>query len=128
METRATLSPKGQSSFDDETIYRIRRNICKSLSNYSLLALGLDEEGVQSATIGNQKSETDRVALSDAGLRYFELKRFASDEIQSAPQTSGVPESDSTVSLIRKIVSLEEEALGSSLWQKRGKTRTSKQV
>lgn len=117
------LSPKGQSSLDNEIIYHIRCNICKSLSSYSLLALGLDEEGVQSVTIVNQKFETDRVALSDAGLRYSELKRFAADEIQYAPQTLKVTETDSTVSLIRKMVSLEEEALGSSLWQKRGKTR-----
>jgi len=120
-----SLSPASLSS-ENDAVSRIRLNICKSLSGYSLYSLGLDDEGVQSATIDDKKSENDGVAVTESGLRYIDLKQIASTEIQSLLPVDAAPESDPTVLLARKIMSLEEESLGSSVWQKRGKTTASK--
>jgi hypothetical protein len=123
------LSPTNSSSdglFTDEMISHIRHNIYKSLSNYSLRALGLEDEGVRSATVGQQGTESGEVrALTETGLRYVALRRIASDGMQYAPAvplgSSPVP----TVSLVRKILALEEESLGSSVWSKGSKTSSS---
>lgn len=110
-------SAKGASS--ENAICRIRLNIFRSLSGYSLHSLGLDDEGVQSA-VQEQKSESDRAVVTDAGVRYLDLKKIVASENHSPLKAPGA-DSDPTVSLMRKLVSLEEESLGSSVWQKRGK-------
>lgn len=102
----------------EAVVSRIRTNICKSLSGYSLHSLGLDDEGVQSAV---QISEESHVATTDSGLRYIDLKYIASNEMQASREACDEVDSDSAVALTRKIVSLEEESLGSSVWQKRGR-------
>ena len=114
------ISQSSEGAVSDEIVSHTRLNICRSLSNYSLHSLGLDEEGARSATVDQHKlSHNDRVAVIDSGLRYIDIKKIVSDEIQNPSSESDL---HPTVSFARKILSLEEESLGSSLWQKRGKT------
>ena len=114
-------------------IIRCKCNILASLTKYSFEALGLDEEGIQSLCVAaNNETDDKPRALIESGVRYNALKRVISDgiEIQSILNRSDASFrtlnreiarafTDSLTAFIGKILSLEEEALGSSLWQKR---------
>jgi hypothetical protein len=119
-------------------IYRCRKNILKSLTNYSFEALGVDEEGVQSAcTAASCEIDDKPHSLVPSGDRYNALKLIVSDGIELSNQINRCQDSsrnkfqkdlsmeisrDYSLSLnafIRKILKFEEETLGSSLWQKR---------
>lgn len=95
-----------------EPIRRIRLGILKSLANYSLPALGLDIEGVQSAT---KPLEGGSETIPDAARRYNSVKELTLESI-AAVDTSTVD--NPAILLARKIVLLEEDALGTSVWQK----------
>ena len=109
-----------QVAFTRDMVSHIRLNIYRSLSSYSLFALGLDEAGVKSA-IMNQEGAAS--STTDASLRYMALKQIAAEGLEYPPAvTTDTIKSDPTVSLVRKMLAYEEESLGSSIWQKGGKT------
>ena len=122
-------------------IFRCRSNILTSLANYSFEALGVHEEGVQSACIAASSETNDKHrALIESGVRYNALKCIISDAIEilsmmnecDAEAQNKFQEdlnqgiyldfSRSLIAFISKILELEEETLGSSLWQKRQST------
>jgi len=122
-------------------IFRCRRNILTSLTNYSLEALGVDEEGVRSICIAASSEIVDKPRiLVPSRARYSALKFIISDGIELSNilnEHEAIPLNkfqqdlnkdtprDFSVSLtafISKILKFEEETLGSSLWQKRSST------
>jgi hypothetical protein len=122
------LSPTNSSSdglFTDDMISHIRHNIYKSLSNYSLRALGLEDEGVRSATGQHGTENGEARALTEAGLRYVALTQIASHGMQYPPTVMNGSSSVPAMSLVGKILLLEEESLGSLLWRKGGKASSS---
>ena len=122
-------------------IFRCRRNILTSLTNYSFEALGVDEEGIKSVCIAASYEINDKPRLLEpSGDRYNALKFIISDGIdvsniltkweanplntfeehlnEDTPRDFFV----SLTAFICKILKFEEETLGSSLWQKRQST------
>ena len=119
-------------------ISRCKSNILTSLANYSFEALGVDDEGIQSACTAASIEAVDKPrALVESGVRYNALKSIISDGIEissminerdaqtknqfQADLNDGVSRefSNSLTAFISKILELEEETLASSLWQKR---------
>jgi hypothetical protein len=119
-------------------IFRCRRNILTSLTNYSFEALGVDEEGIKAVCIAASCEINDKPRiLVPSGDRYNALKFIISDGIdvsniltkweanplntfqehlnKDTPRYFSV----SLTAFICKILKFEEETLGSSLWQKR---------
>eukprot|EP00533_Pseudo-nitzschia_delicatissima_P004862 CAMPEP_0116081086 /NCGR_PEP_ID=MMETSP0327-20121206/2016_1 /TAXON_ID=44447 /ORGANISM="Pseudo-nitzschia delicatissima, Strain B596" /LENGTH=1905 /DNA_ID=CAMNT_0003571811 /DNA_START=23 /DNA_END=5740 /DNA_ORIENTATION=+ len=119
-------------------IFRCKSNIMTSLANYSFEALGVDDEGIQSACSAASIEAVDKPrALVESGVRYNALKSIICDGIEisnminerdaqtknqfRADLNDGVSRefSNSLTAFISKILELEEETLASSLWQKR---------
>ena len=118
------LSPlNALDSSSQIALLRCRRNIYTSLSKYSIEALGLDEEGVQAVSLA--LNDADAPALSDSGRRYNALKKVIHNGIRDLKDHDT---SESLVLLISKILRLEEESLGSTLWQKRGYPKKEKRI
>jgi hypothetical protein len=116
-------------------LLRCRQNIYESLSRYSIGALGLDEEGIQA--VCSAANNPGAPAVPDSGLRYNSIKRVIEEGIHilhdfndsglvnrhSNDEEDGADMSKSLVALTRKILKLEEETFGSTLWQKRSKVK-----
>jgi hypothetical protein len=128
------------------TILRCRRNINESLAKASFAALGIDEDGIQAVTMAAKNAEPSPIPT--AGVRYGSIRQVIEngiDIMDSGPDVSNqtttpggievelegysedeVVDSDisaSLVALTSKMLKYEEEILGSSLWQKRGKVQ-----
>eukprot|EP00980_Cylindrotheca_fusiformis_P029587 scaffold23542_cov147-Cylindrotheca_fusiformis.AAC.2 len=119
-------------------LLRCRQNIYTSLSRYSIEALGLDEEGIQA--VCQAANNPDAPAVPASGARYMAIKRVIeeglvglhdfndnrlSDRHLNVAEEDGTHLSKSLVALTRKVLKLEEETIGSTLWQKRGKAKQS---
>jgi len=124
-------------------IFRCKSNILASLTNYSHEALGIDDEGIQSAcSAASSEADEKPRALLESGVRYNALKSIISDGIEvsktikeldahhknqfQSDLNEGISQnfSNSLTAFISKILQLEEETLGSSLWQKRQSTNS----
>ena len=113
---------------------RCRRNIFESLSRYSFEALGIDEEGLRAIAISNSTGEST-VPIPPSGDRFHALRQVIQDGMESLasddpPLYMTTPEevkdyeqkdAKALIALTSKILRFEEDVLGSSLWQKRGK-------
>ena len=105
-------------------------------------ALGIDDEGVQ-AVVG-ATNDVEAPKLPPSGVRYSAIREIIENGIElldsmtdtlyvpgievesqglSEDQLADVDISSSLVALITKLLKFEEESLGSTLWQKRGKIR-----
>jgi len=99
---------------ETESTNRIRSNILKSLSNYSLEALGIEEEGVKAAT--NSNFEVSEQSSTACVVRYKALSILLRDTlINPEKNMDGVV---SVISLIKKVLSYEEDVVGAAIWQK----------
>jgi hypothetical protein len=125
------------------TIFRCQRNILNSLTKYSFKALGVDEEIIQVVSVAASSSDdkSGTINKSQNGARYNDLKHLISDGIEVAnmlelhegasannyrEELSEISPADfhsSLLAFISKILKLEEDALGSALWQKRNSIR-----
>ena len=125
----------GTDPIINTTIFNCKRNVLHSLTKYSFEALGIDEENVQDifGTTQSNAEQGDEVRKDQIKSRYHDLKQLISDGFEvlnnhesffsgKCPELSeGVPNdySCSLLAFTSKILKLEEDALGSSLWQKR---------
>mmetsp|Transcript_30171 Transcript_30171/g.46013 ORF Transcript_30171/g.46013 Transcript_30171/m.46013 type:complete len:1643 (+) Transcript_30171:315-5243(+) len=98
------------SLHENEATNRIRFNILKSLSNYSLGALGIEEQGVKAATASEQAPD------SDVSARYTSITLLLRDGLVN-PENNTNGE-DPIIELSKKVISYEEEVLGVAIWQK----------
>ena len=125
------------------TIFRCQQNILNSLTKYSFKALGVDEEVIQTESVAASSSDdkSGTINKTQSGARYNDLKDLISGGIETAnmlelhegtsaskcrEDTSEKVPTDfasSLLAFISKILKLEEDALGSSLWQKRHSIR-----
>ena len=137
-----TPSMHPSSGGERVALLRCRRNIYESLANYSMDALGIDDEGVQAVVSATNDVEAPK--LPPSGVRYSAIREIIENGIElldsmtdklyvpgievesqglSEDQLADVDISSSLVALITKLLKFEEETLGSTLWQKRGKIR-----
>ena len=107
----------GKVAKADKSLPRVRRNICYSLSRYSLDALGLNEIGVKSVIALAQHPDA-APALSSAGQRYVAIRNVTVAALKSKVELPKENDegSDPIIELARKVVAFEEDALGSTLW------------
>jgi hypothetical protein len=112
-----------------EMVKRVKANAFQSLSRYSLRALGITEDGLH-ASIALAESETDdcNLCANETSERYFELRDLIVEGLETLPSEIDSASNTSLQELARKIIEFEEESLGASLWQKRGKSRSQKKV
>lgn len=116
----------------DATQKRTVRNTYQSLAGYSLEALGLTEEGINSVMSYFDDGSSENMALTEAGERYISLRNLVVSGItclDEEPVTISQNRGDtshpdvSLVMLARKLVEFEEEIVGSKLWRKHGLKR-----
>lgn len=100
---------------DSESANRLRFNIFQSLSNYSLEALGVDEEAIKALT--TVKTEGTDTVIPEASHRYVSLCNLVKETVVNPPLLSDdtPPPVDM---LLQKLIYHEEEMLGTSVWQK----------
>mmetsp|Transcript_26566 Transcript_26566/g.73039 ORF Transcript_26566/g.73039 Transcript_26566/m.73039 type:complete len:1927 (+) Transcript_26566:220-6000(+) len=120
------------------TLFRCKTNILNSLTKYSFEALGVDEDGIQTVVAAALHETDDKSRnMMQTGVRYNALKHIMGDGIEllsTIHRRRGIlldqyqvncnaeildEFSVSLSGFISKIIKLEEDTLGSSLWQKR---------
>jgi hypothetical protein len=114
-----------------------RRRIFSSLAKYSFEALGLEDEAIKAVTTAAVANDAT-ISKSSTADRYGALKHLIEDGVamrQTSTSISDVSEFakngrqgnentiSSFVSFTSKILKMEEDCLGSSLWQKRASSR-----
>jgi hypothetical protein len=117
-----------------------RNNVYISLTKYSFDALGVDEAGIRAVVNAASSKESDTTPkIPHSGIRYNALKSLIEDGIAILETVESEGEvspslakestnlghdtdsniSDSLATFISKLTKIEEETLGSNLWQKR---------
>ena len=107
------------NSEESESIGRIRLGILKSLANYSLAALGVDNDGVRAGTTPLEEGVD---SIPETGKRYSCLKDLV---LQEMMLVDGRSTDHPAIVIASKIVLLEEDELGASIWQRRSKSYSS---
>ena len=95
-----------------QSICRMRFHIFKSLTNYSLSSLGLEEESIRAAT---NPLEEGVESIPEAGRQYKFLKDLTLQEVLTVDSNI---KDHPAILLARMIVHAEEDALGTLIWQK----------
>eukprot|EP00977_Amphora_coffeiformis_P008784 scaffold1992_cov187-Amphora_coffeaeformis.AAC.2 len=99
--------------------YRIIHAIIEALNNYSNLALGLDEQDFRDALLGEQSPATSAILQN-----YRKLQRILVECMDKLPNVEQDGPNDSLVKMAQRLVKFDEDSLGSTLWQKKGKSST----
>jgi hypothetical protein len=107
---------------DNRTNFRVLSNILKSLGHYSMTALGLDDELIKEVA-GKPPPETTAQSGIKSDSRYVALRQLVADALEELPKNVEKENQtqDSLVTLLRNLLKIEQETLGCSLWEKRGK-------
>jgi hypothetical protein len=108
---------------DNRTNFRVLSNILKSLGQYSMTALGLDDELIKEVAGKPPPAETAAQSGIKSDNRYVVLRQLVVDALEELPKSVEKDDQaqDSLVTLLRNLLKFEQETLGSSLWEKRGK-------
>lgn len=99
--------------------YRVLSSTIVSLHKYSNKALGLDEHDLKAALFGESSA-------SSSLHNYRLLQRLVLDAMENPPDMEATSESTKAlIVMAHRLAKFEEESLGASLWQRKGKASTS---
>lgn len=108
----------------DATQVRIVQNLYGALAGYSLDALGLTAEGIQSVMSYFEQSSSENMALTEAGERYISLRNLVLAGMSCVNGDEASNDDSATEPIVRlahKLLEFEEDAIGSALWKKHGR-------
>lgn len=126
------LGDQSQTYFDGNpasimVLSIVKRNIYESLSRYSINTLGVNEDGIREVSARLDAAEDEKPSLSRSAIRYSSLQVLLLDGLETQTSSTQTVESDrALLDVTSRLLEYEEEVLGGSLWQKRGRRKQAK--
>lgn len=112
---------------DRDLIIRVKVNAYISLARYSLRALGANPDTLQSA-IASAEKDNETASAREKVEHYEELQNLVFAGIEQIPADVDDAFDNALLELAGKLSQFEEDTLGVSLWQKRGKANVQKKA